>query len=336
MTRREFLEPAVAATVAPVVGCGGGAAHGVAGGGPAAGEIPRRTLGRTGVSVSLVGLGGYHIGNPSSADEAIRIVRTAIDGGITFLDNCWDYHDGESERRMGRALRDGYRDRAFLMTKIDGRTRAAAARQIDESLRNLGTDRVDLMQLHEVIHDDDPERAFRDDGAIRALEEARAAGKIRFVGFTGHKSPRIHRAMLDAAARRGFTFDAVQMPLNVLDAHFDSFERNVLPALAAAGIGVIGMKPMADGRIVQTGIASAEECLRYAMSLPVSVVVTGCETVERVQQALAVARGFAPLREEEVSALLARTAGAAGGGGNELYKTTTDYDGTTQNPSWLG
>jgi aryl-alcohol dehydrogenase-like predicted oxidoreductase len=271
-----------------------------------------------------------------SVQESVAIVRAAIDGGITFLDNCWDYNGGESERRMGLALRDGYRDRALLMTKIDGRTRAAAATQIDDSLRRLQTDRIDLMQLHEVIHADDPDRAFREGGAMEALAEARRAGKIRFVGFTGHKSPDIHLAMLDAAAAHGFRFDTVQMPLNVLDAHFDSFEARVLPRLVSQEIGVIGMKPMADGRIVYEGIASAEEALRYAMSLPASVVVTGCDSRDRVAQAIRIASGFRPMAEKDVTALLARTAAQALGGVSELYKTTTVYDGTTQNPQWLG
>jgi predicted aldo/keto reductase-like oxidoreductase len=222
------------------------------------------------------------------------------------------------------------------MTKIDGRTRAAATSQLEESLRRLGTDRIDLMQLHEVIHGDDPDRAFRAGGAIEALEEARRAGKVRYLGFTGHKSPAIHLAMLDAAEARGFRFDTVQMPLNVLDAHHDSFEQRVLPRLVAAGLGVIGMKPMADGRIVYEGIASAEECLGYAMSLPTSVVITGCESRDRVRQALRIAAGFRPMPERDVDALLARTAPRAAGGASERYKTTTDYDGTTQNPQWLG
>jgi predicted aldo/keto reductase-like oxidoreductase len=332
MTRRDFLRLAAAATVAPGVGCG----HG---GGMAAPEptIPRRRLGSTGETVTLVGLGGWHMARPGLPEQdSVRLVRSAIDAGITFLDNCWDYNGGESERRMGLALAEGYRERAFLMTKIDGRTREAAARQIDDSLRRLRTDRIDLMQLHEVIHPDDPERAFRPGGAIEALAEARRAGKVRFVGFTGHKSPSFHLAMLDAADAHGFRFDTVQMPLNVLDAHFDSFERRVLPRLVEAGIAPIAMKPMGEGRIVYEGIASAEECLRYAMSLPVSVVITGCESPERVAQAARLAAGFRPMAEAEISRLLARTEERARGGASERYKTTTEYDGTTQNPEWLG
>lgn len=286
--------------------------------------------------MSLLGVGGFHLGLAESEAEAIRVVRTAIDEGATFLDNCWDYHDGESERRMGKALADGWRDRAFLMTKIDGRDRATAARQIDESLRRLGTDRVDLMQIHEVIRASDPGRCFAPGGAIEALVAARDAGKVRYIGFTGHKSPLWHLEMLRTADRHGFAFDAVQLPLNVLDAHFDSFERSVLPVLRSKGIGALGMKPLAEGHIAKQGIATAEECLRYAMSLPVSVVITGCESVERLQQALRIARGFRPLDPAEVDAILARSAPAARRGANELYKTTEQYDGTTQNPRWLG
>ena len=298
--------------------------------------LPLRRLGKNGAQVSLLGIGGFHLGLAESEAEAIRIVRTAIDSGVTFLDNCWDYHAGESERRMGKALADGYRQGAFLMTKIDGRDRRTASRQIDESLRRLGTDHVDLMQIHEVIRADDPGRCFAPGGAIEALVAAREAGKVRRIGFTGHKSPMWHLEMLRLADARGFAFDTVQMPLNVLDAHFDSFERSVLPVLRAKGIGAIAMKPIAEGRIVQQGIATAEECLRYAMTLPVSVVVTGCESVERLEQALGVARDFRPLRPSDVDALLARTAGAARRGVHELYKTTQQYDGTAQNPRWLG
>jgi predicted aldo/keto reductase-like oxidoreductase len=298
--------------------------------------LPLRALGRSGEHVSLLGVGGFHLGLAESEAEAVRIVRTAIDEGVTFLDNCWDYHEGESERRMGKALADGWRGRAFLMTKIDGRDRETAARQIDESLRRLRTDRVDLMQIHEVIRASDPGRCFAPGGAIEALVDARASGKLRYIGFTGHKSPMWHLEMLRSADRHGFAFDAVQMPLNVLDAHFDSFERSVLPVLRSKGIGAIGMKPLGEGRIVQQGIATAEECLRYAMSLPVSVVVTGCESVERLEQALRVARAFRPLEPGEVDAILSRTARPGRRGVHELYKTTEQYDGTTQNPRWLG
>jgi len=327
VTRRELLQQVRALTAAPADG--GDAAR------PAPGALPRRRLGRTGAEVSLLGLGGFHVGLQGDPAESVAIVRAAVDGGIDFLDNCWDYNGGESERRMGEALRGGYRDRVFLMSKVDGRTREKAARQLDESLRRLRTDRLDLVQVHEVIRASDPARCFAEGGAIEALVEARRAGKVRFVGFTGHKSPRWHLEMLREADAHGFAFDTVQLPLNVLDAHWESFEREVLPALLARGIGVIGMKPMGDGAIVRAGVATPEECLRYALSLPVSVVVTGCETRERVAQALRVARGFSPPPEEELEGLLARTAGAARGGAIEDYKTTESHDGTTQNPGWL-
>lgn len=329
VTRRTFLE--VAAAAALVAGTGGvGLAAGTKG------PIPCRTLGRTGEKVSIVGIGGYHIGIQDDKRESIRIIRTAIDSGVNFLDNCWDYNNGESELRMGRALLDGYRHKAFLMTKIDGRTRESAARQIDESLRRLRTDYVDLMQFHEIIRTDDPSRVFAPGGAFEAMVEAKQAGKVRYIGFTGHKSPEIHLKMLQAAAENGFRFDAVQMPLNVMDAHYDSFEKKVLPVLVKEGIGVLGMKPLGSGLILQSGAATPGECLRYAMSLPVSVVVTGCDSMPVLRQALDAARGFRPMQDREIEDLLARTARAAAQGRFELYKTSGSFDGTSINPDWLG
>jgi predicted aldo/keto reductase-like oxidoreductase len=298
--------------------------------------IPHRTLGRTGERVSLIGLGGYHLGNQSDPDESIRIIRTGIDEGINFLDNCWDYNNGESEIRMGRALRDGYRQKAFLMTKIDGRNKTAAVAQINESLRRLQTDRIDLLQFHEVIRDSDPDRIFAEGGAIEVIQEAKKAGKVRFVGFTGHKSPDIHLRMLATAAQHGFAFDAVQMPLNVMDAHFNSFEKKVLPALTKDGIGVLGMKPMGDHLILDSKTATPIECLHYAMNLPTSVVITGCDSLPILQQALQAARTFQPMDSSQVAALLAKTAKAAEAGQFELYKTTHHFDGTVANPKWLG
>jgi predicted aldo/keto reductase-like oxidoreductase len=298
--------------------------------------IPYRTLGRTGERVSLIGLGGYHLGNQSDPDESIRIIRTGIDEGINLLDNCWDYNNGESEIRMGRALRDGYRQKAFLMTKIDGRNKTAAVAQINESLRRLQTDRIDLLQFHEVIRDSDPDRIFAEGGAIEVVQEAKKAGKVRFVGFTGHKSPDIHLKMLATAAQHGFAFDAVQMPLNVMDAHFNSFEKKVLPALTKDGIGVLGMKPMGDHLILDSKTATPIECLHYAMSLPTSVVITGCDSLPILQQALQAARTFQSMDSSQVAALLAKTAKAAEAGQFELYKTTHHFDGTVANPKWLG
>jgi aryl-alcohol dehydrogenase-like predicted oxidoreductase len=330
INRREFLQ-----LTAGAIAVGAGLApHGGALSG-ADGEMPYRTLGKTGMRVSLVGLGGYHIGNPA-AEEGVRIIRSAIDRGINFLDNCWDYHDGDSEVRMGRALRDGYRERVFLMTKIDGQTSAAASRQLDESLRRLQTDRIDLVQCHEVIRPGDPDRIFGTGGSIEALTAARQAGKLRFIGFTGHKSPAIHLKMLETAAAHAFTFDAVQMPLNVMDAHFDSFEQRVLPVLVQRGIGVLGMKPLGSGAVLQSRAVSAMEALHYAMSLPTSVVITGCDSMNRLSQALEAARTFRPLTRAQVSELLARTAAPARDGRYEPYKTTQGFDGTVHRPDFLG
>ena len=295
-----------------------------------------RTLGRSGEKVSVIGLGGYHVGNQSDPEESIRIIRTGIDEGINFLDNCWDYNGGESEIRMGKALRDGYRQKAFLMTKIDGRNKTAAATQLNESLRRLQTDRIDLLQFHEVIRDSDPDRIFAAGGAMEAAVEARKAGKIRFIGFTGHKSPDIHLKMLATASKHGFTFDAVQMPLNVMDAHFNSFEKKVLPALTKDGVGVLGMKPMGDKVILRSKTVTPVECLYYAMNLPTSVVITGCDSLPILQQALRAAHNFQPMGASQVAALLAKTAKAAEAGQFELYKTSHQFDGTVANPQWLG
>jgi aryl-alcohol dehydrogenase-like predicted oxidoreductase len=298
--------------------------------------IPYRTLGRSGEKVSLIGLGGYHLGNQADPQDSIRIIRTGLDEGVNFLDNCWDYNGGESELRMGNALRDGYRQKAFLMSKIDGRTKAAAASQINESLRRLQTDRIDLLQFHEVIRDTDPDRIFADGGGMEAVLEAQKAGKIRFIGFTGHKSPDIHLKMLSTAAKHSFTFDAVQMPLNVMDAHFNSFEKKVLPVLLKSDIGVLGMKPMGDHVILESKTATAVECLHYAMNLPTSVVITGCDSLPILQQALQAARSYKAMDSSQVASLLAKTAKAADAGHFELYKTSHRFDGTYANPQWLG
>ena len=300
------------------------------------GSIPKRTLGHTGEKVSMVGLGGYHIGSQNDENESIRIIRTALDEGINFLDNCWDYNDGQSEIRMGKALRDGYRQKAFLMTKIDGRDAKSAANQIDESLRRLQTDRIDLLQFHEVIRMNDPERIFAAGGGMEAAVKAKQAGKIRYIGFTGHKSPEIHRHMLEVADQHKFLFDSVQMPLNVMDAHYHSFEKMVLPILVKKNIGVLGMKPMGDKIILRSKAVTAIECLHYAMSLPTSVVITGCDSMDILQQALKAAREFKPLDDTQRTALLAKTAAPAKDGGYEQYKTTTNFDGTVHNPQWLG
>lgn len=299
--------------------------------------MPTRTLGRTGVEVSLIGLGGWHLGFDYIDEQlSISIIRTAIDNGINFMDNCWDYNDGASELRMGKALRDGYRERVFLMTKIDGRTKEAATKQLDQSLKRMQTDHIDLVQHHEILRYEDPHRIFDEQGANAALIEARAAGKIRFIGFTGHKDPRIHLYMLEVAKENGFEFDTVQMPLNVMDAHYRSFEKLVLPELVKQNIGVLAMKTLANGFILKSKAVNAIECLQYAMNLPTSVVITGCESMENLEQALIAARTFKPMSDDEVSNLLTRTAKSASRGEYELFKTTSIYDGTAVHPEWLG
>ena len=299
------------------------------------GGIPYKSFGSTGEKVSAIGLGGYHIGRPSD-EESLRIIRTAIDGGINFMDNCWDYNDGASEVKMGKALRDGYRQKVFLMSKIDGRDKKTAAAQIEESLRRLATDHIDLMQMHEVIRMNDPERVFASGGGMEALLEAKKAGKIRFIGFTGHKSPDIHLHMLKTADEHNFRLDAVLMPVNVMDAHFESFVGKVMPVLVEKKIAIQTMKPIGGGVILQSKTVSAPECLRFAMSQPTDVVITGCDPLEMVQQALNTARNFKPMTQEELASLLGRTAAAAAQGKFEMYKTTSSFDGTAHNPQWLG
>ena len=340
MNRREALEAMAALTVTSVAGGTAGAqspaASPAASARPAAKDMIYRTLGRTGEKVSAIGLGGHHIGRPKDPAEGIRIVRSAVDRGITFMDNCWDYQDGEAERRMGQALRDGYRQRVFLMTKFDGRTKASTAKQIDESLQRLQTDVIDLMQYHENIRMEDPDRFFAGDGPLEALQEAKKAGKIRYIGFTGHKDPAVHLRMLDVADAHGFTFDSCQMPLNPMDAHFRSFEKQVVPRLVTKGTAVLGMKSMGDGLLLKSGTVTAVECLTYALSLPTSVVITGCESMERLDQAVELARTFKPLTPAQVAAILGKTRQAAMTGQFELFKTSPRFDGTARNPQWMG
>ncbi len=301
-------------------------------------DIPKRRLGRTGEMVSAIGLGGFHIGKPSTPDsDAIALIHAAIDRGITFLDNSWDYNNGTSELRMGRALTlAGYRDKAFLMTKIDGRTKAAAAAQIDESLHRLLTDRLDLLQFHENIRPDDADRIFAEGGAFEAALEAKAAGKVRYIGFTGHKHPDYHLLMIDLARRRDFVFDTVQMPLNVMDAHFNSFEKKVLPVALELDMGVLAMKTFGDDFILKTGAVEPIDMLHYGLNLPVSVVITGIDKPEILDQAVRAATTFAPLPPAKVAEMLAKTAELARGGVHEPYKTTHFFDSTFQNPAWLG
>jgi predicted aldo/keto reductase-like oxidoreductase len=293
-------------------------------------------FGKTGIKVSAIGLGGHHIGRPRDPNDGIRIIRSAIDRGINFMDNCWDYHDGESERRMGLALRDGYREKAFLMTKFDGRTKAATAQQIDDSLRRLQTDHIDLMQFHENIRLEDPDRFFAEGGALEALEEAKKAGKIRYIGFTGHKDPYVHLRMLEIAEAHNFHFDSCQMPLNVMDAHFRSFAHQVLPKLVEQGIAALGMKPMGDGNVLKSGVVTPIECLHYALNLPTTVVITGCESLQILDQAIEAVNTFKPMTSDQVAALLLKTRDAAMTGKYEPFKTTPWFDGTAHNPQWLG
>jgi predicted aldo/keto reductase-like oxidoreductase len=299
--------------------------------------IHYRELGKTGVQVSEIGLGGSHIGKPNvSEDEAIKIIRTALDRGLNFLDNSWDYNDGHSEMRVGKALKDGYRQKAFVMTKLDGRTKDVANQQLDESLKRLGVDHIDLLQHHEVIRFDDPDRIFAPGGSMEAFVDARKAGKIRFIGFTGHKDPHVHLYMLEVARKHGFHFDTVQMPLNVMDAHFRSFAQLVVPVAQSEGIGILGMKSMGSGPILKSKTVTPIECLHYALNLPTSVVITGIDSMPILDQAFAAAQSFKPMSAQELSALLARTADAAKDGKFELFKTTAHFDTTAKHPEYLG
>ncbi len=303
------------------------------------GEMLYRRFGRHDETISAIGMGGFHLGkNAVSDDEATRLIHQAIDRGITFMDNCWDYNDGRSELRMGVALgQGGYRDKVFLMSKMDGRTKAEAARQIDASLKRLRTDHLDLVQHHEILRFDDPDRVFAEGGAMEAFVEARQAGKLRYIGFTGHKDPRIHLQMLSVAEERGFHFDSVQMPLNVMDAHFRSFGHLVLPYLADHGIAVLGMKSFADGVLLKSGAAIEPlEYLHYSLNLPTSVVITGIQSQRDLDQAFEAVRTFEPMDKAKVADLLARSRPHALEGKYELFKTSSVFDGTAKNNKWLG
>ncbi|WP_341529719.1 aldo/keto reductase [Nostoc sp. UHCC 0302] len=300
-------------------------------------EMLYRVLGSTEEKVSAIGLGGWHIALKHVDEQlGIRIVRAAIDRGITFMDNSWDYNGGASEIRMGKALRDGYRDKVFLMTKIDGRSKKEAARQLDESLQRLQVDYIDLVQHHEILRYEDPDRVFDEEGANAALIEAREAGKLRYIGFTGHKDPHVHLYMLEVAADRGFKFDTAQMPLNVMDAHFRSFSKLVVPELVKQNIGILGMKSLANGILLRSNTVTPIECLHYALNLPTSVVITGIDSMEILDQAFEAVRTFQPMDEEQVRSLLAKTAKAASRGEFEPFKTSSIFDSTAQNPDWLG
>jgi diketogulonate reductase-like aldo/keto reductase len=341
MERRDFFKGVVGATAAAAVSPA--LAQGSTPTGPVTSKIAQhpdmkyRALGRTGEQVSLVGLGGYHLAKPGGMDnaEAIRVVHAGIEAGINFCDNCWDYNNGESEVRLGRALSQGYRNRVFLMTKLDGRTAKAAMGQLETSLARLQTDHIDLIQFHEVIRMDDPERIFAPDGALEAILKAREQGKIRYIGFTGHKSPLIHKHMFEVADAHGFHFDTVQMPLNIMDAHYDSFEQIVLPIALQRGTAVMGMKAFGDNFILKSGVVSPVQMLQYPMSLPISIQITGIDGMPILQQALEAVRTFVPLTAEARLALLAKSAQIAMTGTTERYKNSHFFDGTIRNPQWL-
>jgi len=328
VSRRKFFTYAGGAVL---IGCGKAGAKSEPS--PAVGQralsqdpIPRRALGQTGAQVSVLGLGGSHLGGMKDESEARRIIDAAIDAGINFFDNACEYHDGRSEEVVGRAIQ-GKRDKLFLMTKVctHGRGADVAMLQLEQSLTRLQTDHLDLWQVHECVYDNDPERHYAQGGVLEALTRAKADGKVRFVGFTGHKHPRIHLGMLE----KGFPFDTAQMPLNCFDAGFASFEQRVVPELVRRGMGVLGMKSLGGhGKAVLAGVVRAEEALRYAMSVPgVSVTISGIDGMGVLEQNLAVARGFRPMSEEERQALRDRVRPLAADGHFELYKTTTFFDG---------
>jgi uncharacterized protein len=288
-------------------------------------KIPRKPFGRTQERVSVIGVGGYSLGSAPTLQEAIAIVHEAIDAGVNFFDNAWEYHDGKSEEWMGQALK-GKRDKVFLMTKVctHGRDKQVGLRMLDESLKRLQTDHLDLWQIHECVYDNDPERHFAKGGVIEALDEARKAGKVRYVGFTGHKKPAIHLKMLSY----NYPFDSVQMPLNPFDASYRSFRKEVLPKVLERGMAGLGMKSLGgNGQPIIQGAATVEEALRYAMSLPVATTISGIDTLAVLRQNLAIARGFKAMTVAEMDALSLRCARAAGDGHLELYKSTMKYDG---------
>jgi len=302
------------------------------------GDMLYRSFGNTGENVSVIGVGGAHIGKAGSEEEATRIVRTAVDRGVNFMDNSWDYNDGngQAEIRMGKALRDGYRSKVFLMTKVDGRTKALAARQLDESLKRLQTDHIDLLQFHEVIRMEDPDRFFAQDGALEAFQDAKKAGKIRFIGFTGHKDPAIHLRMFSLAKEKGFRFDAVLFPSNVMDWSFRSFVHEVMPVAIQAGTAVQTMKPMGGKFILDSKTVTPAECLQYALSQPTSVVIHGMEKMEYLNHSLEVVKNFSPLSQQQIAALAGKAKSAALTGKYELFKTTAHFDATARNPAWIG
>jgi predicted aldo/keto reductase-like oxidoreductase len=337
MNRRNFLKTATVAAVASAASAGAqNTPSPVANRRPESANMIYRELGGTGERVSAIGLGGYHIGKQQNPDESIRLIRAAIDRGITFMDNCWDYNGGISEVRMGQALRDGYRQKVFLMTKIDGRDKTTAAGQIEQSLGRLQTDVIDLLQFHEVIRLDDPDVIFGPGGAIEAVQEAKQAGKIRHIGFTGHKDPSVHLRMFEIADKHGLHFDTVQMPINVMDAHFRSFLNGVGPVAQQHGTAILAMKTFGDHFILQSNTVTPMEALHFGLNSPASVVITGIDSPAILDQAFEAVKSFQPMDRQQVAAILAKTSEAAMTGKFELFKTSSHFDGTIQNPSWLG
>jgi aryl-alcohol dehydrogenase-like predicted oxidoreductase len=302
------------------------------------GEMLYRQLGSTGAEVSVIGMGGSHLGKATLNDDmAVRLIHEGLDRGITFLDNAWDYNEGRSEMRVGMALsQGGYRQKAFVMTKIDGRTKDVAAAQIDTSLKRLKTDHIDLLQHHEVLRYDDPDRIFSEGGSMEAVLAARQAGKVRFIGFTGHKDPHIHLYMLEVARQHGFHFDTVQMPINVMDAHYRSFAQLVAPQALEQKIGVLGMKCFGSGVILKSGVVEPIDCLHYSLNVPVSVQITGIDSQMTLDQAFQAVKTFRPMDEAAVATLISKSESAAFDGKYELFKTTSHFDTTARHPDWLG
>ncbi len=357
MQRREFLSSAAAAAIVSTSSVGRAdestkkQAEASEASGSVASRIPRvesagtmrgemlyRDLGSTGVQVSVIGLGGSHLGRAEvSEDQALKLIHQSLDRGINFLDNSWDYNEGRSEDRVGKALtQEGYRSKAFVMTKIDGRTKETAADQIETSLKRLKTDHIDLLQHHEVIRFDDPDRIFSEGGAMEAVLEAKKAGKVRFIGFTGHKDPRIHLYMLEMAKKNGFHFDALQMPINIMDAHFRSFSQMVVPEAIGQKIGILGMKSFGDGIILKSGAVEPMDCLHYSLNVPVSVLITGINSQALLDQAFSAVKTFRPMNEAQLASLIAKTQEVAMNGKYELFKTTSHFDTTARHPDWMG
>ena len=337
MDRRDFLKTATVAAAGSVASATAqNTQSSLPSHRPESPKMIYRELGPTGERVSAIGIGGYHLGKQQDPDESIRLLRTAIDRGITFMDNCWDYNGGISEVRMGQGLRDGYRQKVFLMTKIDGRDKNTASRQIEESLGRLQTDVIDLLQFHEVIRLDDPDLIFGAGGAIEAVEEAKQAGKIRHIGFTGHKDPIVHLRMFETADKHGFHFDTVQMPINVMDAHFRSFLNGVAPVAQQHGTAILAMKTFGDPYILESKTVTPMEALHFGLNSPASVVITGIDSPAILDQAFEAVQSFRPMDQQQVAAILAKTKEAAMTGKFELFKTSSHYDSTIKNPSWLG